>query len=256
MSQNKPLILVVNDDGIDAVGIRVLTNVMRSIGEVYVVAPSSNRSGSSHAMTLHKEICVKHIDKSKHEFTCSGTPVDCVKLAFNKILPRTPDLCVSGINHGSNHSINGLYSGTLHAAMESTIQGVSAISFSHLSYDQKKDLTQFSAFIKRISELLINHKLPDEITLNINFPDVPYDDIRGARICSQGKGSWTERFKLTHSSDIQDNYLISGHFQDDDFDIKTDSWALSNDFISIVPVHLNFTAFNFINSLKYLENAF
>ncbi len=256
MKKNKPLILVVNDDGIEAVGIRVLISVMRSIGDVYVVAPDSNRSGASHSMTLHKEIVIKNIDKQQYEFTCSGTPVDCVKVAFNKILPRKPDLCVSGINHGSNHSINSLYSGTLHAAMEATIQGVSSIAFSHLSYDQKTDLTEFSSFIKRISELLIANKLPREITLNINFPDVSYNDIRGVRLCNQGKGSWTEIFTSTYSSDLQTNYLLSGHFNDDNSDIKTDSWALSNQFISIVPVHLNCTAPSIMNTLKYLENAF
>ena len=256
MKKNKPLILVVNDDGIEAVGIRVLISVMRSIGDVYVVAPDSNRSGASHSMTLHKEIVIKNIDKQQYEFTCSGTPVDCVKVAFNKILPRKPDLCVSGINHGSNHSINSLYSGTLHAAMEATIQGVSSIAFSHLSYDQKTDLTEFSSFIKQISELLIANKLPREITLNINFPDVPYNDIRGVRLCNQGKGSWTEIFTSTYSSDLQTNYLLSGHFNDDNSDIKTDSWALSNQFISIVPVHLNCADPSIMNTLKYLENAF
>ena len=195
--KNKPLILVVNDDGIESVGIRVLISVMRSIGDVYVVAPDSNRSGASHSMTLHKEIVIKNIDKQQYEFTCSGTPVDCVKVAFNKILPRKPDLCVSGINHGSNHSINSLYSGTLHAAMEATIQGVSSIAFSHLSYDQKTDLTEFNSFIKRISELLIANKLPREITLNTNFPDVPYNDIKGVRLCNQGKARG-QKFSLQH----------------------------------------------------------
>lgn len=124
MKKNKkPLILVVNDDGITSLGIKVLTESMREIGEVFVVAPDKNRSGLSHSMTLFQDIFVEKIN-SQNDFVCSGTPVDCVKLAVNKILPRVPDLCVSGINHGSNHSINSLYSGTLHGAMEGTIQGV------------------------------------------------------------------------------------------------------------------------------------
>ena len=122
---------------------------MQSIGVVYVVAPDSNRSGSSHSMTLHQEIFIDNVKSEKNIFICSGTPVDCVKLALNKILPRKPDLCVSGINHGSNHSINGLYSGTLHAAMEGTIHGIPSISFSHLNYNQELNLTPFTPVIKK-----------------------------------------------------------------------------------------------------------
>jgi len=256
MKKNKPLILVVNDDGIDAMGIRFLSKVMEDIGEVYVVAPDSNRSGSSHSMTLHKEICVRNIDEEKTQFTCSGTPVDCVKLAFNKILPQKPDLCVSGINHGSNHSVNGLYSGTLHAAMEATIQGVSSISFSHLSYNDKIDFHPFRKIIKRISEKILCNKLPEGITLNINFPDVSYDQIEGLKVCNQGQGLWEEHFQLTSTSTNQHNYLITGKFKDNKKDICSDSWALANNFISIVPVGLNPTKSNSLDKLKYLENAF
>ena len=115
MKNKKPLILVVNDDGLKSNGINVLTNIVRELGEVFVVAPSENKSAVSHGMTLYKDIVIERMNNN--EFTCSGTPVDCVKLAIDKILPRTPDLCVSGINHGSNHSINSLYSGTLHLSL-------------------------------------------------------------------------------------------------------------------------------------------
>ena len=134
MSKNKPLILVVNDDGMFSPGIQLLSSVMREIGDVFVIAPTINRSGASHAMTLNQDIYIEKIEKHVNHFICSGHPVDCVKIGVNKILPRLPDLCVSGINHGSNHSINALYSGTLHGAIEGTIQGIPSISFSHLSY--------------------------------------------------------------------------------------------------------------------------
>jgi len=254
--KNKPLILVVNDDGVSANGIRILTQVMRDIGNVYVVAPDINRSGSSHGMTLNSEISIQNINKEKNEFICSGTPVDCVKLALNKILPKKPDLCVSGINHGSNHSVNGLYSGTLHAAMEGTIQGVSSISFSHLSYDEQLDLTPFNSIIKIICEHILQNSLPEGITLNVNFPDVIYSKIKGLKLCIQSKGSWKEYFKLTKVIDDKHNYLITGEFQSDQHNIETDSWALNNNFISLVPVSLDFTAAFQCEQLKYLEDVF
>ena len=127
--KNNPIILVINDDGISSKGILFLSSLMSNLGEVFVIAPDSDRSGLSHSMTLNHPISIQPVDKDKNKYMCSGTPVDCVKLGVNKILPRLPDLCVSGINHGSNHSINGLYSGTLHGAMEATIQGTTKAKF-------------------------------------------------------------------------------------------------------------------------------
>ena len=253
--KNKPLILVVNDDGMGSTGISVLSSIVREIGDVYVVAPDTNRSGLSHAMTLHEDICVEHVNVKKNEFICSGTPVDCVKLAVNQILPRLPDLCVSGINHGSNHSINGLYSGTLHAAMESTIQGVPSIAFSHLSYLESTSLNPFRNIIKDICLKTLRYNLPDGITLNVNFPDVHFDEIQGLKLCVQSKGSWKENFKLVNSDNLMKRYSISGQFHSDKTDLKSDSWALANNFISIVPVSVYYGAY-LVNELKYLDYDF
>tara|TARA_Y100001968_G_scaffold332056_1_gene388828 strand:+ start:1796 stop:2560 length:765 start_codon:yes stop_codon:yes gene_type:complete len=252
---DKPSILVVNDDGIDSHGIQVLIQAMRDLGHVYVVAPNGNRSASSHSMTLYEEIYVQNTN-GRNEFRCSGTPVDCVKLALNKLLPQKPDLCVSGINHGSNHSINGLYSGTLHAAMEGTIQGISSISFSHLSYNVNLDLTPFNSIIKSISQYVLKYNLPKNITLNINFPDVIYSKIKGIKLCQQGKGKWQEKFELKKVIDDKYHYLISGEFNSDKHNPETDSWALSNNFISIVPVNLDMTTSSHYQKLKSLENVF
>ena len=256
MKKNNPLILVVNDDGITSNGISVLASIMRKIGEVFVVAPDVNRSGVSHAMTLNKNIYIQNINKETHEFICSGTPVDCVKLAVNKILPRLPDLCVSGINHGSNHSVNGLYSGTLHGAMEATIQGIPSVSFSHLSYIEETDLIPLHSIIKNICLSIIKNKLPEGITLNINFPDVDFDKIKGIKICHQAKGVWKEEFKMIKEIDRKTYYSISGQFQSDKKNIKSDTWALENNFISIVPATINYHAIHLVNKLKYLENDF
>ena len=252
---NKPLILVVNDDGINAQGINFLAGLMREIGEVFVVAPSSNRSGTSHAMTLHEDIYVNTVSSSDNIFTCSGNPVDCVKLALNKILPRKPDLCVSGINHGSNHSINSLYSGTLHGAMEATIKGVSAISFSHLSYETKINFNEYSSFIKNMCKENIDNKLLQDITLNINIPDVPFSLIKGVKICRQGRGQWNEEFVATNKKDNMPSYRISGKFISQTHDKESDSWALDNNYISIVPVSIYPDHTSHLQSFKYLENV-
>ena len=167
--KNKPLILIVNDDGIDSQGISFLTTLMREIGEVFVVAPESNRSGVSHAMTLHEDVCITEIKSEQNTFVCSGNPVDCVKLGLNKIVPRLPDLCVSGINHGSNHSINSLYSGTLHGAMEASIKGVPAVSFSHLSYGSNIDFSPFSSFIKNICKEVMTSQLSKNVTVQFSI---------------------------------------------------------------------------------------
>ena len=193
MTNKRPIILVTNDDGYLSQGIQFLIRVMREIGEVFVVAPESNKSGMSHAMTLYNDIYIEPVNDNNHDFICSGTPVDCVKVAVNKILPRLPDLCVSGINHGSNHSINALYSGTLHAALEGALQGVKSISFSHLSYEKNIDFTSFHNFIKTLSLNMLANNISNDVVLNVNLPDTMYSNVKGVRVCNQAKGKWIEQ---------------------------------------------------------------
>lgn len=254
--KNKPLILIVNDDGIDSKGISFLTTLMGEIGEVFVVAPESNRSGVSHAMTLHEDVCIREIKSEKNTFVCSGNPVDCVKLGLNKIVPRLPDLCVSGINHGSNHSINSLYSGTLHGAMEASIKGVPAVSFSHLSYGSTIDFSPFSSFIKNICKEVMTSELSKNVTLNINFPDVDFNFIKGVRVCRQGKGQWDEEFIETKKESGTTSYQISGKFVVSLEDEESDSWALNNNYISIVPVYIYPDDRTDLKLFKYLEDDF
>jgi len=256
IKKNKPLILVVNDDGFFSPGINFLSSIMHQIGDVYIVAPDSNRSGVSHAMTLDKDIYVERVDPGLNNYICSGTPVDCVKLAVNKILPRLPDLCVSGVNHGSNHSINALYSGTLHGAMEGTIQGIPSISFSHLSYSLDVDLKPFSEVVHKLVIEIINKGFPSGVTLNINFPNILFNQIKGFKICRQAKGTWTETFKLTKTDLLKKYYNITGSFEHEAKDIETDAWALENNYISIVPVSCDTTAYSWFDQLNYLQYDF
>ena len=171
----KPLILVTNDDGINAPGIRTLISIIKDIGDVVVVAPDSPQSGMGHAITINSTLHTSKItpkDSSILEYSCSGTPADCVKLAINELMPRKPDLCVSGINHGSNSSINVIYSGTMSAAIEAGIEGIPAIGFSLLDYSWNADFNQSKDFIKKITVNALNNGITDGVVLNVNIPSV------------------------------------------------------------------------------------
>ena len=173
MKKNKPLILVTNDDGVSAPGLRALISVMAEIGEVIVVAPDKPQSGMGHAITTNSTLYLNKISKDIDlitEYSCSGTPVDCVKLAVNEILKKKPDLCVSGVNHGSNSSINVIYSGTMSAAVEAGIEGIPAIGFSLLDYDWNADFETIKPFIRKITLQVLENNLPQGVVLNVNFP--------------------------------------------------------------------------------------
>ena len=191
----RPLILVTNDDGITAPGIRMLIEVMNTIGDVVVVAPDSPQSGMGHAITINSTLYCTEItvdDGPQKEYQCSGTPADCVKLAIRELLDRKPDLCVSGINHGSNSSINVIYSGTMSAAIEAGIEGVPAIGFSLLDFRWSADFSPLKPFIKKIVNNALAHKIPSEVVLNVNFPLLPQEEIKGIKICRQAKAHWVE----------------------------------------------------------------
>ncbi len=186
---NKPLILVTNDDGVRAPGIRFLIGIMREIGEVIVMAPKSAQSGMAHAITVKTPLRVKKHDEAKgyREYSCNGTPVDCVKLAEIILLDRKPDLLVSGINHGSNASINIIYSGTMAAALEAAIDGIPSIGFSLLDYSFEADFEHTRDYIKIISENVLKNGMPKDISLNVNFPSANGVAIKGVKVCRQAK---------------------------------------------------------------------
>ena len=194
---SKPLILVTNDDGITAPGIRMLIEVMNEIGDVVVVAPDSPQSAMGHAITINSTLhChkIKVTEGPQEEFSCSGTPADCVKLAVNELMDKKPDLCVSGINHGSNSSINVIYSGTMSAAIEAGIQGIPAIGFSLLDFSWNADFTPLKKIISQITLEALSHKIPRGVVLNVNFPKLREQQIKGIKICRQAKANWVEEF--------------------------------------------------------------
>ncbi|WP_303317012.1 5'/3'-nucleotidase SurE [Flavivirga abyssicola] len=249
----KPLILVTNDDGISAPGIRTLISIMNTIGEVVVVAPDSPQSGMGHAITLDSTLYAERVymdDGPQIEYSCSGTPADCVKLAIRELLDRKPDLCVSGINHGSNSSINVIYSGTMSAAIEAGIEGIPAIGFSLLDYTWNAHFEASKSYVKTITEQLLNNGLPNDIVLNVNIPNILKEDIKGIKICRQAKANWVEEFDKRKTPQGKDYYWLSGKFVNLDGGEDTDEWALEQGYVSVVPIQFDLTAHQFIKTLK------
>ncbi|WP_027137192.1 5'/3'-nucleotidase SurE [Gaetbulibacter saemankumensis] len=251
--KEKPLILVTNDDGINAPGIRTLIDIMKTLGDVVVVAPDSPQSAMGHAITLDSTLYVEQVSANgslQEEYSCSGTPADCVKLAIREKLKRKPDLCVSGINHGSNSSINVIYSGTMSAAIEAGIEGIPAIGFSLLNYKWSANFEATKSFVKTITENVLKHGLPNGVVLNVNIPDLDKNKIKGIKICRQAKANWVEEFDKRKSPQGREYYWLTGKFVNLDGGEDTDEWALENGYVSVVPVQFDLTAHHFIQNLN------
>jgi len=252
MSQ-KPLILVTNDDGITAPGIRAMIKVLNEIGDVVVVAPDSPQSAMGHAITINSTLYVSavNIDEGKQiEYTCSGTAADCVKIAVNEILNRRPDICISGINHGSNSSINVIYSGTMSAAVEAGIEGIPAIGFSLLDYNWEADFEPTKEYVKKITKAALQNGLPKNVVLNVNIPKLKKEEIKGIKVCRQAKAQWKEKFDKRTNPQGRDYYWLTGEFVVEDLGEDTDEWALKNGYVSVVPVQFDMTAHYAIQHLN------
>lgn len=252
---SKPLILVTNDDGITAPGLRALVRFMKDLGDVVVVAPDSPQSGMGHAITIDSTLYVKKMtvdieNGAEEEYSCSGTPADCVKLALQEILPKKPDICVSGINHGSNSSINVIYSGTMSAAIEAGIEGVPAIGFSLCDYAWEADFESAEAHIKKIVREAISNKIPQGVVLNVNIPKLEKSKIKGIKIARQARANWKEKFDKRTNPMGKDYYWLTGEFELLDKGADTDEWALANSYISVVPTQFDLTAHHAIQNLN------
>lgn len=251
----KPLILVTNDDGITAKGIRVLVEEMRALGEVVVVAPDSPQSGMGHAITMSEPLRIHRSDifQGIEAWECTGTPVDCVKLAKHVVLKgRSIDLCVSGINHGSNASINIIYSGTMSAAMEASLEGVMSVGFSLLDYSPDADFDPSRVYVREIARSMIESPPRHTKLLNVNIPKG--DIIRGIKVCRQAEARWIEEFRESRDPRGQPYYWLTGEFVNLDKGDNTDVIALESGFISVVPSGHDLTIHPAIPELGTLEN--
>lgn len=235
-----PLILISNDDGYRARGLQALIQVARKLGDVFVVAPDRGRSGSSCSVTGDRPVSFSPVrqEDGLQVFSCTGTPTDCVKLALDQMLMRRPDLVLSGINHGSNASVNVHYSGTTAAATEATLHGVPAVAFSSLNHDPEADFSPLEPFCEHITRLVLDNELPYGSFLNVNFPDT--DDFRGIRACRMAYSRWVDEFEPCPRSDGGHYFWLSGEQVDDEPNAEdTDLWALNHDYIAITPTTID-----------------
>ncbi len=254
--KDKPIILVTNDDGITAPGLHALMDTMMEIGEVIVVAPDSPQSGMGHAITINNPLRLDKVEihSGIYGWQCSGTPVDCVKIAIDKILHRKPDLCVSGINHGNNSSINVIYSGTMSAAMEGAIESIPSVGFSLLDYSHQADMSAAKHYAKIIAQNILKDGLPQGSLLNVNIPKLPMSGIKGVKVCRQAMAKWEEEFDERLDPNQRKYYWLTGKFQNYDNGMDTDVWALEHGYVSVVPVQFDLTAhhaISFLNNWKF-----
>lgn len=249
------LILVTNDDGVGAKGIRTLARLMATLGEVYVVAPSSARSGAGCSVTFTQAVELKHLEDENgiHYYSCSGTPVDCVKLACEHVVPRQPDLIVSGINHGDNSSTSIHYSGTMGAVLEACMKGIPAIGYSLRTFNPDADFSPYEESIVKITAHTLTHGLAPGICLNVNYPEVAR--LKGTKVVRQGKGVWSAEWVNACHPYRNNLFWLTGHFDNLEPEATdTDTWALDHGFASVVPVRLDTTAHDCIEKLQTLDS--
>ena len=252
---NKPLILISNDDGVNAPGLRALIEMVRPLGDLFVVAPMEPQSGMSHAITVKTPLRLKLISETDGltVYSCN----DCVKLAVCRLLPRKPDMLVSGINHGSNSSVSVVYSGTMAAAAEGSLYHIPSIGFSLCDYSHDADFSAAVAIGKSVAEMALEKGLPNNIALNVNFPALPLDEIKGIKVCRQNKGAWKEEFDLRTDPQGGDYYWLSGYYVNGEPGATdTDEAALHEGYASIVPINFDLTAYHFMDEMKKFEQIY
>lgn len=243
MSNNRPLILVTNDDGISANGIRALFDVVQGFGDVVVIAPDSPQSGMGHAITIHDPLRLKPSTIFPVEaYACSGTPVDCVKLGIFEVLHKKPDLIVSGVNHGANTATNVLYSGTMSAAVEGAMERIPSIGFSLDSFESEPDYTVTKEVIKVVVEKALMNKIPDGCCLNVNIPNVAPQDFKGIKVCNQAHAYWEDRFDKRIDQYGKPYYWLTGDFKNVAATENTDLFWIDKGYATVVPTQFDLTA--------------
>ncbi|MEO0856249.1 MAG: 5'/3'-nucleotidase SurE [Bacteroidota bacterium] len=247
LQPNRPLILISNDDGIDANGIAALAAALDGVGTLAVVAPITEQSAVGHAITVRDPMRAHPwpFDNPTGPVwarAVTGTPADCVKIAAQKLLPRRPDLVVSGINQGPNTAVNVIYSGTVSAATEGTILGIPAIAFSHTAWDPNSDYEAAGRIARQVTEEVLEHGLPPGILLNVNIPDLPFDDLRGIRVTRQAQARWEEEFEERRDPMNRPYYWLGGRFVNLDERTDTDQSAVEEGYVSVTPLQHDLTA--------------
>ena len=251
--KKKPLILITNDDGIKAPGLRKLIDLMRPLGKVAVIASELVMSGMAHAVTIQTPLMPRLIKEEAgyKEYITNGTPTDNIKLGKHRLLNRTPDLVVSGINHGSNASINVIYSGTMAAVLEASIDGIPSIGFSLLDYMPDADFSHVDDWVVKITKQVLNEGLPEGVCLNVNIPRISENPVKGIKVCKQAKARWVEEFEERKDPYGRTYYWLGGRFVNGDTRSETDEKALADNYVSVVPLQHDFTAHEYVGKLNY-----
>lgn len=254
----RPLIIVTNDDGADALGFANLIEAVRPFGDVLAIAPDTGQSGMSHALTFKKPV---RLYKLKDEpgltvYKLTGTPVDCVKMALGKLIDRKPVLLVSGINHGSNSSISSIYSGTVAAAREGALNAIPSAAFSSLDFSEKADFSDFIPYIRSVCENILADGMPANSFVNVNFPHSDTANIRGLKVCRQASGVWEEEFVERIDPGGTPYYWLTGYLNNFELDATdTDEYFLSENWVSLVPIMVEVTAMDAFVHMKSWESA-
>lgn len=258
MEEKKKVILVTNDDGITAPGIRNLIEAVSDLGKIVVVAPDKAQSGMGHAITIGVPLRLHRVNYfgDIEAYQCTGTPVDCVKLAVDKVLHHKPDICISGINHGANHSINVIYSGTMSAAVEAAIESIPSIGFSLLDYSIDADFSEAKKYARTLVQQMLQNPPDKHCVLNVNFPIAKEGELKGIKICRQAYAKYEEDFIERDDPHGRKYYWLTGEFVNFDEGTDTDVWALANKYVSVVPVQFDLTHYKLKQQLETDWNIF
>ena len=253
MTDKKPLILITNDDSIYAKGLKELVDAVKDLGLIYVISTLEPRSGNAHCVTTNTPIFINKISEYQNQiwYSCSGTPADCVKIGLGEILPRYPDICLSGINHGENHSISVHYSGTMGAAIEAGFHNIPAIGFSLANYDPDANFSFCKSYIRNIALQALRDKSKESAVsvLNVN---IPYTSIKGIKVCRQAKAYWKENFIKRKDPLGKNYYWLDGNIIfEEELTEETDAWAIKNGYISIVPIQKDMTCYSTLKKMNY-----
>ncbi len=251
--KEKPIILITNDDGIVAPGLRKLISLVKNMGDIIVIGSEYAMSGMAHAVTIQNPLRVRLVTEEPgyKEYLTTGTPADNIKLGKHRLSNKLPNLILSGINHGSNAAINIIYSGTMGAVLEGAIDGIPSIGFSLDDFSHDADFSHVDDYVVAIISKVLNQGLPKGVCLNVNFPKISQVPIKGIRVCRQADARWVEEFEERKDPHGRSYFWLAGRYENGDKRNDTDEKALADNFVSVVPSHTDFTAHSYVDKLSF-----